>query len=53
MKLHCDPRAPIFVPDEILRASPPDLEIVELGRQRDELKAGTYRIKGKEEEEEI
>jgi hypothetical protein len=53
MGLTCDPRAPTFVPDEVLQALPPDPEIVELEQRRELLKGGTYRIKGKAEEDEI
>ncbi|APA11274.1 hypothetical protein sscle_07g060440 [Sclerotinia sclerotiorum 1980 UF-70] len=38
MSLTCDPRAPIDVPEEILKALPPDPEIMELKREREEYK---------------
>jgi len=52
MSLRRDPRAPIHVPDEVLEALPRDSEIEELERQREQLKAGTYRLKGREVEKE-
>lgn len=38
MSLTCDPRAPKKVPDEVLAGLPPDPEIVELLRERKEIK---------------
>jgi hypothetical protein len=45
MSLTCDPRAPIDVPKEIRKALPPDPEIMELIREREEYKRqyGSYR----------
>ena len=37
MSLTCDPRAPVNVPDEILKTLPPDLEIATLEAERVEL----------------
>ncbi|QSZ31844.1 hypothetical protein DSL72_001413 [Monilinia vaccinii-corymbosi] len=44
MSLTCDPRAPIDVPEEVLKALPPDPEIMELTREREEYKRqyGSY-----------
>jgi hypothetical protein len=44
MSLTCDPRAPIDVPEEIRKALPPDPEIMELTREREEYKRqyGSY-----------
>lgn len=53
MGLTCDPRAPTFVPDEVFRALPPDLEIVELKQRRDLLKGGTYRFRRKAVKDEV
>lgn len=38
MSLTCDPRAPTTVPDEVLATLPPDPEILELIRERKEIK---------------
>ncbi|PQE19655.1 hypothetical protein CJF31_00010054 [Rutstroemia sp. NJR-2017a BVV2] len=45
MSLTCDPRAPIDVPEEVLKDLPPDPEIMELTREREEYKRqyGSYR----------
>jgi hypothetical protein len=48
-----DPRAPVHVPDDVLAALPPDPDIVALEQQREELKAGAYRIQGTEIEAEV
>jgi hypothetical protein len=42
-----------MVPDEVWSSLPPDPEIEELERQRAELKRGSYRIKGRDDEEMI
>jgi hypothetical protein len=52
--LNRDPRAiRNMVPDEVWNNMPPDPEIVALEQQRKKLKAGSYRIAGTEQEEEI
>jgi hypothetical protein len=43
MSLTCDPRAPVDVPDEVMKALPPDPEIIELTREREEHRK-TYRF---------
>jgi len=43
MSLTCDLRAPVDVPDEVIKALPPDLEIAELRREREEHRK-TYRF---------
>ncbi|CVL00274.1 uncharacterized protein FMAN_09780 [Fusarium mangiferae] len=49
-----DPRATAdMVPDEVWANLTPDPEIVELEKQRAQLKRGKYRIEGRENEEEI
>jgi hypothetical protein len=48
-----DPRAPVHVPDHILAALPPDADIVTLEQQREQLKAGAYRVKGTDVEAEV
>ncbi|KAI0531848.1 hypothetical protein GGR58DRAFT_518190 [Xylaria digitata] len=49
-----DPRAGRdIVPDEVWRDMPPDPEIVELEQRRERLKAGQYRIRGGDNEQEI
>jgi hypothetical protein len=53
MSLTRDPRAPVHVPDDVLAALPPDPDIVALEQQREELKAGVYRIQGTEVEAEV
>jgi Protein of unknown function (DUF3435) len=53
MSLTRDPRAPVHVPDDVLAALPPDPDIVALEQQREELKAGAYRIQGTEVEAEV
>ncbi|RAL59974.1 hypothetical protein DID88_000600 [Monilinia fructigena] len=44
MSLTCDPRAPVDVPKEVLKTLPPDPEIMELTREREEYKRqyGSY-----------
>lgn len=44
MSLMRDPRAPIQVPDDVLAALPPDLDITALEQEREKLKARAYRI---------
>jgi hypothetical protein len=46
MSLIQDPRAPIHVPNDVLAALPPDLDITALEQEREKLKAGAYRIQG-------
>ncbi|KFZ11199.1 hypothetical protein V501_04872 [Pseudogymnoascus sp. VKM F-4519 (FW-2642)] len=46
MSLMCDPRAPVHVPDEVLAALPPNPIITALEQEREQLKAGAYRIQG-------
>jgi hypothetical protein len=41
-----DPRAPIYVPDNVLAVLPPDLDITALEQEREKLKAGVYRVQG-------
>lgn len=41
-----DPRAPLHVPSHVLAALPPYLRIVEREQKREELKAGTYKVRG-------
>jgi len=53
MSLMRDPRAPVHVPDDVLAALPPDPDIVALEQQREELKAGAYRIQGTGVEAEV
>jgi hypothetical protein len=36
MSLTCDPHAPVDVPNEVMKALPPNLEIIELTREREE-----------------
>jgi len=49
-----DPRATQnMVPDEVWANLPPDPEVVRLQERRAQLKAGRYRVKGHEDEEEI
>jgi uncharacterized protein DUF3435 len=49
-----DPRATKnMVPDEVWANLPPDSEVVRLEERRAQLKAGRYRVKGHEDEEEI
>lgn len=43
MSLTCDPRAPVSVPNEVMKALPPDPEIMELIREREEYRK-TYRF---------
>jgi hypothetical protein len=38
MSLTCDPRAPVDVPEEVMEALPPDPEITELIREREEFR---------------
>jgi hypothetical protein len=49
----CDPRAPVHVPDDYLDALPPDPAITALEQEREQLKAGTYRIQGTSIEAEV
>ena len=44
MSLMCDPRAPVHVPNEVLAALPPNPIITSLEQEREQLKAGAYRI---------
>ncbi|KFY93086.1 hypothetical protein V500_03919 [Pseudogymnoascus sp. VKM F-4518 (FW-2643)] len=53
MSLMCDPRAPVHVPDEYLAALPPDPVITALEQEREQLKAGAYRIQGTSIEAEV
>ncbi|KAG9228633.1 hypothetical protein BJ875DRAFT_489673 [Amylocarpus encephaloides] len=53
MSLMCDPRAPVHVPDEYLAALPPDPIITALEQEREQLKAGAYRIQGTSIEAEV
>jgi hypothetical protein len=46
MSLMCDPRALVHIPDEYLAALPPDPMITALEQEREQLKAGAYRIQG-------
>ncbi len=52
MSLMCDPRAPVHVPDEV-PALPPDPVITALEQEREQLKAGAYRVHGTDIEAEI
>jgi hypothetical protein len=49
----CDPRAPVHVPDEVLATLPPDPIITALELEREQLKAGAYRIRGTSIEAEV
>jgi hypothetical protein len=53
MSLMRDPRAPIHVPDDVLAALPPDPDITALEQEREQLKAGAYRIQGTDVEAEV
>jgi hypothetical protein len=53
MSLMCDPCAPVHVPDEVLAALPPDPIITALEQEREQLKAGAYRIQGTSIEAEV
>jgi hypothetical protein len=54
MSIMRDPRAARdMVPDEVWASVPPDPEIEELELRRARLKGGSYRIKGRDDEEEI
>ncbi|KAH7370272.1 hypothetical protein BKA65DRAFT_589640 [Rhexocercosporidium sp. MPI-PUGE-AT-0058] len=53
MSLMRDPRALVHVLDDVLTALPPDPSIVDLEKQRAQLKAGAYRIQGTEFEAEV
>jgi hypothetical protein len=53
MSLMRDPRALIHIPDDVLAALPPDPDIVALEQEREQLKAGAYRIQGTEIETEV
>jgi Protein of unknown function (DUF3435) len=53
MSLTRDPRAPVHVPDDVSAALPPDPSIVALEQQRQQLKAGVYRIQGTDVEAEV
>ncbi len=49
-----DPRATSdIVPDEVWEEMPPDPELQELELQRERLKAGQFRIHGRDDEKEI
>ena len=48
-----DPRAPVHVPDDVLAALPPDPDIAALEQEREQLKAGAYRIRGTDIEAEV
>ncbi|KFY20821.1 hypothetical protein V491_03397 [Pseudogymnoascus sp. VKM F-3775] len=53
MSLMCNPRAPVHIPEEYLAALPPDPVITALEQEREQLKAGAYRIKGTSIEAEV
>jgi hypothetical protein len=53
MSLMRDPRAPVHVPDDVLAALPPDPDITALEQQREQLKAGAYRVQGTRVEAEV
>ncbi len=53
MSLTRDPRALVNLPEEVLRALPPNPEIVKLGQRREKLRARAHRIKGKAIKEEV
>ena len=53
MSLMRDPRAPVHVPDDVLAALPPDPDITALEQQREQLKAGAYRVQGTDVEAEV
>ncbi|TVY90451.1 hypothetical protein LAWI1_G007273 [Lachnellula willkommii] len=53
MSLMRDPRAPVHVPDDVLAALPLDPDITTLEQQREELKAGAYRVQGTDVEAEV
>jgi hypothetical protein len=53
MSLMRDPRAPIHVPDDVLAALPPDPDITTLEQEREQLKAGAYRVQGTDVEAEV
>ncbi|TVY12529.1 hypothetical protein LARI1_G009432 [Lachnellula arida] len=53
MSLMRDPRAPVHVPDDVLAALPPDPDITAFEQQREQLKAGTYRVQGTGVEAEV
>jgi hypothetical protein len=48
-----DPRAPIHVPDDVLAALPRDPDITALEQEREQLKAGAYRVQGTDVEAEV
>ncbi len=48
-----DPRALVHVPDNVLAALPPDPDIVALEQEREQLKAGAFRIQGTEIKAEV
>jgi hypothetical protein len=48
-----DPRAPVHVPNNILVALPPDLDITAFKQQQEQLKAGAYQVQGTRVEVEI
>lgn len=53
MSLMRDPRAPVHVPDDVLAALPPDPDITALEQQREQLKAGAYRVQGTDVKAEV
>ncbi|TVY14767.1 hypothetical protein LARI1_G008250 [Lachnellula arida] len=53
MSLMRDPRAPVHVPDDVLAALPLDPDITAFEQQREQLKAGTYRVQGTGVEAEV
>jgi Protein of unknown function (DUF3435) len=53
MSLMRDPRAPVHVPDDVLAALPPDPDIAALEQQREQLKAGAYRVQGTDVQAEV
>ncbi|KAG9244780.1 hypothetical protein BJ878DRAFT_479840 [Calycina marina] len=53
MSLMRDPRAPIHVPDDVLAALPSDQGITALEQEREQLKAGGYRVQGTNVEAEV
>jgi hypothetical protein len=53
MSLICDSRALVHVPKEVLAALPPNPVITALKQEREQLKAGAYRIQGTSIEAEV
>jgi hypothetical protein len=53
MSLMRDPRALVHVPDDVLAALPPDPTITALEQEREQLKAGAYRVQGTDVEAEV